>query len=140
MLEQLGGVARFHDLALAHHQEAARQRGDDAQIVRDEEISQVAPFLQVAQQVDHLRLDQHVERAGRLVEHDEGRLQHDGARHRDALALAAGEFVRKAKAGRRVEADVDERADHAFVALAFGHIGMVNLKSLLDDVGDRQPR
>jgi hypothetical protein len=51
-------------------------------------------FLQVAQQVDHLRLHAHVERRGRLVQHDEFRLQHHGAGDGDALALAAGEFVR----------------------------------------------
>ena len=117
-MNSVGGVAGLDHLAVAHHQEPARQRGDHAQVVRDEQIGEVAALLQVAQQIDHLRLDQHVERAGRLVEHDEGRLQHDGARHRDALALAAGEFMRKAKARLRIEADIGERADDALVALA----------------------
>jgi hypothetical protein len=50
--------------------------------------------LQVAQQVDDLRLYRHVERAGWLVQHHEFRLQHHGAGNRDALALAAGKLVR----------------------------------------------
>ena len=74
--------------------------------MRDEQVGEIVPLLQVAQQIDDLRLDQHVERAGRLVEHDEGRLQHDGARDRDALALAAGELVRIAEARLGIEADV----------------------------------
>ena len=74
-------------------------------------------FCSVAQQIDDLRLDQHVERAGRLVEHDEGRLQHDGAGDRDALALAAGEFMRIAKARLGIEPDVAQRPDHPLLAL-----------------------
>ena len=74
-------------------------------------------MLQVAQEIDDLGLDQHVERAGRLVEDDEGGLQHHRARHRDALALAAGEFVRIAKPRLRIEADLHQRAHHAVLAL-----------------------
>ena len=85
--------------------------------MRDEQVGQVAPLLQVAQQIDDLRLDQHVERAGRLVEHDEGRLQHDGARDRDALALAAGEFVRIAEPRLGIEPDILERLDDTRLAL-----------------------
>jgi hypothetical protein len=50
-----------------------------------------------------LRLEQHVKRTGGLVEHDEIRLQHSGARNRDALALAAGKFVRIAEPRLRIE-------------------------------------
>jgi hypothetical protein len=66
--------------------------------VADEEIGKLVPLLQVAQQVDDLGLHAHVERRGRLVEHDQARLQDEGAGDRDALALAAGEFVRVAVA------------------------------------------
>jgi hypothetical protein len=41
----------------------AGQRGHHAQIVRDEHVGQVALALQLAQQIDHLGLEQHVERA-----------------------------------------------------------------------------
>ena len=56
-------------------------------------------LLQVAQQIDDLGLDGDVERRGRFVEHDEFGLEHHGAGDGDALALAAGEFVRIAEAG-----------------------------------------
>jgi hypothetical protein len=78
--------------------------------------------LQVAQQIDDLRLHAHVERRGRLVQHDELRLQHHGAGDRDALALAAGEFMRIAPAGRRIEADFLERLGDAR-HLAFLFVG-----------------
>ncbi len=63
------------------------------------------PLLQLAQEVDDLRLHAHVERRGRLVEHDEARLQHHGAGDGDALPLPAGEFVRVAEAALRIDAD-----------------------------------
>src|SRR5216110_526608 len=69
--------------------------------------------LEIAQQVDDLRLHRHVERGRRLVEDDEARLQHHRARDRDALALPAGELVRIAVADRRIETDLDQRGDNA---------------------------
>src|SRR5262249_61021776 len=76
--EHFGRGARLHHLAVAHDEETAGERGDHAQIVRDEYVGEIAPLLQRAQKIDHLRLDQHVERARRFVKHDEGRLEHDG--------------------------------------------------------------
>src|SRR5262245_26924026 len=66
--EQLGRSARLYHLAVAHDDEAARERRHHFEVVGDEEISEVMPALQVAQELDDLRLDQHVERARRLVE------------------------------------------------------------------------
>ena len=140
ILEQVGGVAGLHDLAVPHHQQAARERGDAAQIVRDEKIGKVALPLQVAEQIDHLRLDQHVERACGLVEHDESRLEHDGARHRNALPLPAGEFMGKAEACFGIEPDFVQCVNDALVAFPFRHGRMVHLEAFLDDVGNRQSR
>src|SRR3546814_5996674 len=52
-------------------------------------------LLQVGEQVQHLRLDRDVERRHRLVEHHHVGVQHQGAGNGDALALPAGEHVRK---------------------------------------------
>jgi hypothetical protein len=67
ILEQLGGRALLHHLAMAHHDQMAGERGDHAQIVGNEHVGEVALALQFAQQIDHMGLEQHVERAGRLV-------------------------------------------------------------------------
>ena len=90
------------------------------QIVADEHVGEVAPLLQVAQQLDDLRLHGHVEGRGRLVEHDELRLERHGAGDGDALALAAGEFVRVAVHRRRIEADIGERLRDDLAALRIG--------------------
>ena len=52
--------------------------------------------LQLVEQVDDLRLDRDVEGGHRLVEQDELGVDREGPRDADALALAAGELVRKA--------------------------------------------
>ncbi len=60
--------------------------------------------LQVLQQVEHLRLHRHVQRRDRLVGHDEVRLHGQRPGDADALALAARELVRVARAVVGVQA------------------------------------
>ena len=93
---------------MAHH----------AEIVRDEQHRQAEPVLQVEQQVDDLRLHRDVERRDRLVGDDQRRIERQRARDADALALAAGERVRKARARGGRQADQIEQLAHALAALA----------------------
>src|SRR3984885_73587 len=51
-----------------HHDDLARQRPHDPEIMGNEEISEVATPLQFAQQVNDLRLDRHVQSRRWLVE------------------------------------------------------------------------
>ena len=117
-----------------------RQRADHAEIVADEEICQAIALLQRAQEIDDLRLHRHVERRGRLVEHEKARLQHEGAGNRDALALAAGEFVRVTLSGVRIELHFAERGADEFLALAGALANAVDLEAFLDDLPDGKPR
>ena len=64
-------------------------------------IDSAKPSPQVRDQVDDLRLDRHVERRDRLVGDQQLRRQRERAGDGDALALAAGEFVRIARRRRR---------------------------------------
>ena len=52
------------------------------------------PLLQVREQVEDLGLDRHVERADRLVEHEQLGLERQRAGDADSLPLAARELVR----------------------------------------------
>ena len=54
-----------------HHRTSSAMWRDDLQIVRDEEVGDADLLLQVHQQVQHLRLDRHVERRDRLVGDDQ---------------------------------------------------------------------
>ncbi len=82
---------------------------DRGQIMRDEQIGEAEPRLQIAQQVEDLRPDRHVERRYRLVEHDQPRRQCERAGDRDALALPAGEFVREEVGRARRQPDQIEQ-------------------------------
>ena len=93
------GEERVHrrlldDAAGVHDRDAIGHLGDDAEIVGDQQQRQAHPRLQLAQQVEDLRLDRHVERGRRLVGDQQRRFA--GERHRDqrALAQAARELVR----------------------------------------------
>ena len=94
IVEQLGGV-RLLDLAAGiHHHDAVGVLGDHAHVVGDQHDGRAVGLLQLAHQVEDLRLDGDVERRGRLVGD-----QHLGiARQRhgdhDALAHAARHLVR----------------------------------------------
>jgi hypothetical protein len=63
-------------------------------VVRDVDHGQPQRLLQVADLLAHITAQLGVEVGQRLVEQQHPRLQHDGARDRDALLLAAGELVR----------------------------------------------
>ena len=103
--EERRGRPHLDDLSQIHHGDAVADVLDQPQIVRDEQIGQRQPLLQIHQQVDDLRLHRHVERRHRLVENEERRIERERARQADALALAAAELVRIALEVRRIEAD-----------------------------------
>ena len=103
--EQFVGRRGLDDAAEIHHGDAVGDVLHHREIVRDEDVGEAEPPLQVAQQVEHLRADRHVERRDRLVAHDQLRLDRERARDHDALALPAGEFVRIARREARLEPD-----------------------------------
>ena len=91
------------DAAEVHHADAIGDVMDHREVVRDEEVGEAAAALQVAHQVQHLRLHRDVERGGRLVADEEPR-----------LAWRARARSRSAAAGRpRTGADTSRRRRRA---------------------------
>ena len=115
--EQIADRRLLHLAARIHHHHALGDFGDDAEIVGDQDDGGADAVLEVAHQVQDLRLDGHVERRGRLVGDQELRIA--GERHGDhhALAHAAGELVRIfAHAALRLgDADQGEHLDRALL-------------------------
>ncbi len=109
--EQRVGRRHLDQAAEVHHAHARGDVIDDREVVADEEIGELQAALQVDHQVQDLRLHRDVERRGRLVAHQELRMARQRAGDRDALALAAGEFV-------RILASVGRRQPHLAQALA----------------------
>ena len=98
--------AMFDDAAEIHDHHVIGDVAHDREIVADEEIGEIEPLLDVGEEVQHLRLDRHIERRDRLVEHQDVGIEHQGAGDGDALALAAGEHVRIAVVMLGPQADI----------------------------------
>ena len=83
----------LHDNAGMLYRNARRNDAHHCEVVRDEEIAQAEPFLQVEQQINDLGLHRDMERGDRLVADDEIRIEDERACDQDVLPLAAGEFI-----------------------------------------------
>ena len=81
-----------------HHRDAVAELLHDAEVVRDEEVGEPELVAEVGQEVQHLRLHRDVERGDRLVGDDQARVERQRAGDADALALAAAEGMREARA------------------------------------------
>ena len=103
--EQRFGGCDLDDASQIHHNHAIRQMPHDSKIVADEQIRQLKLIAQIHEQIQHLRLDRHVERGHCLVAHQKLGLHRQCARDSDARALAAGKLVRIAAHVGRVESD-----------------------------------
>ncbi len=137
--EQARRRRQLDELAEVHHGDAVRQVPDDGEVVRDEEVGETHVAAQLCEQVHDLSLNRHVERRDRLVEHDELRIERDGARHADALPLAAGEFVRIAVDPARREPHLREQLRDAALGLG-APCQAVHLERLAHDVEHAKPR
>ena len=94
IVEQLVGGGLLDLAAGIHHHDPVGVLGDHAHVVGDQDDGGAERLLQLAHQVEDLRLDGDVERGGRLVgdQHLGIARQRHGDHH--ALAHAAGELVR----------------------------------------------
>ena len=119
------------------HDDAVGDLGHHAEVVGDEQHAGAAPLLQLADQLQDLRLRGDVERGGRLVGDQQRGIEHQRRGDHDALALAAGELVR---------VDVDQALglgqlhgahdlQHALAPVGLGQLG-VDLQHLGDLVAD----
>ena len=106
-------VADLDDLAQVHDGHPVGDVPDHRQVMRDEEEGDAQLLLQVVEKVDDTRLDRHVERRDRLVQHEQLGLEHERPGDADTLALATGELVRVAVGVVRLEPDQLEHLGHA---------------------------
>ena len=95
-LVDLGRRGDLLDRALVHHRDAVGQDQRLFLVVGDEDRGEAEPALQAAHLELHGLAQLAVERAERLVEQQQARVEDDGAGERHALLLAAGELARQA--------------------------------------------
>ena len=104
---------QLDDAAEVHDADAVGDVVDDREVVRDEEVGEAQPPLQVAHQVQHLRLHRDVERRRRLVA-DQERAARSTARGRSRCAAAgrprtgAGTCRRRPAASPTCSSSVDD--------------------------------
>ena len=139
VLVQVVRRRQLHDLAEVHHRDPIGDVPDDGEVVRDEEVREVELALQCLEQIDDLRLDRDVERRHRLVADDEVRIEGQGARKPDSLALTAGELVWIARRGVGGEADDLEQLPYLRPE-APAASEPVHAQRFADDPPDRVPR
>ena len=139
-LEQARLVGHLDDAAEIHDRDPVADVLDHRQIVRDEQVGQLELVLQIHQQVDDLRLDRDVERRDRLVADDQLRVQRQRAGDADALALAAGEFVRIGTASARAAARPARTGRRPARAAPAASPTPWMIKRLADDLAGRHAR
>jgi hypothetical protein len=83
----------LHDAPEVHHRHPIAEVLHHGEVVGHEQHGEVQPALEVAQQVEDLRLDRDVEGRDRLVGDEQAGLDGQGAGDADALALPAAELV-----------------------------------------------
>ena len=130
-----GRVLEQH--AAVHHRHRVGELGDDGEVVADQD-QRFAPRLRLLQLLQHLRLDGHVERRGRLVGDDQFRVHRDRRGDQGPLAEAAGELVGPllgAHLGLR-DADQVQQLDRPLLALA-PRAPVVEPQRLVDLLADR---
>ncbi len=92
---------------------------DHREIVADEEVGKAELVLQVAHQIEDLRLHGNIKRGGRLVADDELGFGRQRAGNRNPLPLSAGKFVRIFPAVVGVQADKIEQFANPGLDIAF---------------------
>ena len=84
----------FYDLAMLHDDDVVAEAVCESKVMADEHVCHVGLFLQTNKQIEDGLLDGYVESRGGFVADDDLRLEDEGARDSDTLALAAGHVVR----------------------------------------------
>ena len=142
LAEDVLDAAGFHHAAAVHHDHLGRHVGDHAEIVRDEQHRHAQFALQVADQLQDLRLDGDVERGGRLIGNQQRRAADQRRGDHRALAQPAGELERISALGfhRIGKAHQAQDLEHCSMTLRAADARAVQRQGLADLVADRVQR
>ncbi len=107
--EQRAGRPALRHPAQVEHRGLLAQLAHDGEVVGDQQVGQVPLRPQPADQRQNRRLRPHVQRAGRLVQHQQPRPHRQGPGDGHPLALPAGELVRVPGRERRIQPDLGQQ-------------------------------
>ena len=127
-LEERVTRADLDHLAVVHHRNRVRHVAHHGEVVCHEEVREPELLLELAQEVEDLGLDRHVDGRYGLVENNELGPEREGARDADALALAARELSRLGARVLGPEPDELEELSDARPALCAAEGRVVHLE------------
>jgi hypothetical protein len=124
--QNFGGEALLDYFPGVHHRDLIGDLCHHRQAVGDQHDAHALLLLQPDQQVQHLRLDRHVQRGGGFIRDQQLRVVGDAQGDHRPLAHAAGEFMRKRPrpAGRIGDADALQECRYSVLRGACGQAAM----------------
>jgi len=131
VVEHGGGLPSLDDAALAHDDHLLGQLPHDREVVADQQVADAGRVPDVGEQVQHLRLDRHVERGDRLIQDQQLRLGGERPGDRHPLPLPAGQRPGRYGPLPVVEADKAGELGHPFPA-PLGRPAVVDAQHLVD--------
>src|SRR5215510_2036954 len=130
---QLLAGSEFDNFAEIHHGHRGTQVQEGGQVMRNEQIADTELLLEILQQIHNLGTDRHIERRHGLVQDNEARVQRQGPRDGDALALSTTEFVREQIDRSWSKADEIQQFLDAFPDLGLRE-GLIDDQGLRNDI------
>jgi len=116
VVEHGGRRPALDDAPLAHDDHLLGQLPHDREVVADQQVADAGRVPDVGEQVQHLRLDRHVERGDRLIEDQQLRLGGERPGDRHPLPLPAGQRPGRGGPLPSVEADEPGQFRHPLPA------------------------
>ena len=95
VVEDLGGQPALDQLPAVHDDRVVGELPHHGEVVADQDVGDGGLVADVGEQVQHLRLDGHVESGHRLVQDEDPRLGRQRPGDRDPLPLTAGQPLRQ---------------------------------------------
>jgi len=105
VVEHAGRRAVLHDLPAAQHDRGVGELADHGEIVADQDEGHAGLVADVGEQVQHLRLDGHVQRGDGLIQDQDPWLGRQRAGDRHPLPLPAGQRSRHRPGPALIQAD-----------------------------------
>jgi hypothetical protein len=92
--QQIAGGRQLDNLTGVHDRDLARHIANDAQVMSYQQDRHAEPLLEIAEELENLRLDGDVQSRRRLVSHEQFRLGRERHGDQDALLHPAGQLER----------------------------------------------
>ena len=136
LCKQIFCLAELHHSSKVHNTDLIGNMFHNRQVMADKQIGQIQILLQITQQVDNLRLNGYVKSGYSFVTDDHLRLNDQSSCDTDTLSLTAGERMGIAHQVRGIQTDFFCHFLGLLIHFSLGHLGIVGLQRLLDDVKD----